>query len=222
MLSVVAEGQESGPKGRAIFGVFPGGEPPPGSLQNPQSRIVGLCLCPGQGGEGGFQAGDILNVQGFLRWIDLFEQTAENLSWTHFNKQLRSRGNQRLHAVYPADRAGDLANEGVAGSIGGGDETTGDVGGYGDAGIGQRESREDARDLLLRGLHEGAVERRADGEHKGAPCAFGFDQGRDFFDGRESAGDDGLAGGVEVGGCHHEAGFGFGFAAGFGHLIRGK
>ena len=64
------------------------------------------------------------------------------------------------------------------------------------------------------------MEGRAHGKHYGAARAFCFGESRGFFDGGERAGDDGLAGRVEVGGGDGLACFGFGFAAGFGYLRR--
>jgi hypothetical protein len=103
-----------------------------------------------------------------LPWIDLPEQTAEDFAGADFDEVRSARGDQRLHAIHPTNSAGHLADECVLGGCGGGDQAAGHVGGNGDAGIGQRQRREDAGDLLLRWLHQGAVEGRADGEHDGA------------------------------------------------------
>jgi hypothetical protein len=173
------------------------------------ARKLGQCL---------FQAGGVFDVEGFLGGVDLLEQAAEDFAGANLNEDASAGGYEGVHAIYPANRAGDLADECVAGGFSGGDQAAGDVGGYRDAGIGKGKGSEDAGDFLLRGLHECAVEGRADGEHYGAAGAFGFGDGRGSFDSSEGTGDDGLAGGVEVGRGDGEAGFGFGFATGFGHL----
>ena len=96
----------------------------------------------------------------------------------------------------------------------------GDVGRHGDARIAHREARQHPRHLLLRGLHQRAMEGSADRQHDGAARAFGFAESGGLFDRRGSAGDDSLTGRIQVGGLNNEAGFARGFGAGLGHLRR--
>ena len=122
------------------------------------------------------------------------QQAAERLAWPYLDEQLRARAHQRFHAVYPAHRAGYLADEGVADGLCGGHQAAGDVGGDRDAGIGQLERCEHPRHLLLRRLHQGAMEGRAYREHHGAAGAFGLGQRRGPLHGCQSARDHRLSG----------------------------
>ncbi len=103
-------------------------------------------------------------------------------------------------AVDPADGAGDLADEGVADVVGLQEEAGVDVGGYGEAGVVEGDGLELVFELALCGHHEGAMEGSADGEHDDALGSEFFAQFGGALDGGFGAGDNGLVGGVEVGG----------------------
>ena len=74
---------------------------------------------------------------------------------------------EEVDAFDPADGAGDLADEAVAGVGAAGDEAGVDVGGDGDDGVVEGDGFEVGGEEVLRGLHEGAVEGGADVEHDG-------------------------------------------------------
>jgi hypothetical protein len=69
----------------------------------------------------------------------------------------------------------------------------------------KRQLAEHARHFFLGRLHQGAVEGSADGEHDGAASALGLGQRGGLLDRRQGAGDDRLAGRVEVGGGDRQA-----------------
>ncbi len=85
-------------------------------------------------------------------------------------------------------------------------------------GIGQRQLAQHARHFFLRGLHQGAMEGRAYGKHDGAFCAAGLGQRGGLFDRGQCAGDDRLAGRVEICGRDGQAGLFGGLPADFVHL----
>ncbi len=105
-----------------------------------------------------------------------------------------------MDAVDPADGAGDLADEGVANDVGLQVELGVDVAGYGEARGLEGDGLELMLELVLGGHHERAVEGAADGEHDGALGTEFFAEFSHAGYGCGGAGDDGLVGGVEVGG----------------------
>ena len=148
------------------------------------------------------------------------EQAGEDFAGAGFDEEICACGDEGLDTSRPADGAGDLFDERLADLSGGGDEVSRDIGGNGELGVAQFDGGEDAGNFFLRRLHEGAVEGRADLEHDDFAGAASFDELGGFFDGGFGSGDDGLVGGVEVGGGDGLAG-GFlrgraGFSDGFG------
>ncbi len=164
------------------------------------------------------QARRVFHIQRLQCGIDLLEQAAEHLAGTDFDEEIGAGGFQRLHAIDPAHRAGDLANQRVARGVGRGDQVAGHVGGDGNSRIVHREPGKHTRHFFLRGLHERTVEWSADRKHDGAARAFGLAKRRGLLDRRGSARDDGLARRVEIGRLHDQAGFARGLSASLGHL----
>ncbi len=70
----------------------------------------------------------------------------------------------------------------------------------------------------MRRLHEGAVERSADGKHDGAARAFGLADGRCLFNGCSSSRDHSLSRRVEICRLNGQAGFARGLLACLGDL----
>ena len=98
-----------------------------------------------------------------------------------------------------------------------------DVAGDGELGVVEGQGREVGGEGVLRGLHEGAVEGGADLEHDGALGSGLLAEVGGALDGCGRAGDDGLVGGVEVGGRDDGAvgveGLGFGRVWKRGELV---
>jgi len=98
-------------------------------------------------------------------------------------------GDEELDALDPADGAGDLADEAVAGVGLAGDQTGVDVGRRWERGVVEGDAFEVDHEGVLGGLHEGAVEGGAHREHY---CAFGtglLAEGGGALDGGLVAGD---------------------------------
>ena len=131
---------------------------------------------------------------------DLAVEAGEDFAGAYFDEVGRALGGQELDALDPADGAGDLADEAVAGVVGFCDESGVDVGGDGDERVLEGEGGEVFGEGVLRGLHEGAVEGCADLKHDGALGSGLFAEVGGEVDGAFGAGDDGLVGGVEIGG----------------------
>ena len=124
---------------------------------------------------------------------------AEDLAGAYFDEVGCALGDEELDALDPAHRSGDLADEAV-GDLGAvGEEARVDVAGDGEVGVIEGQGREVGGESVLGGLHEGAVEGRADLEHDGALGSGLLAQVGGALDGCGRAGDDGLVGGVEVG-----------------------
>ena len=109
-------------------------------------------------------------------------------------------GDEELDALDPADRAGDLADEAVAGVGAAGDEAGVDVGGDWECGsLKARDSRSVARASCagcMRAQWKGALTWSM--TVRLAPACFAEVGGA--LDGGGGSGDDGLVGGVEIGG----------------------
>ena len=137
---------------------------------------------------------------GVLVLVDLVDEAGEDFAGAYFDEVGCAFGDEELHALDPADRAGDLADEAV-GDFGAAVEEAGvDVGGDGEGGVVEGDGFEGGGEGVLRGLHEGAVERSADLKHDGALGSGLLAEVGGALDGGGGSGDDGLVGGVEVGG----------------------
>ena len=97
-----------------------------------------------------------------LAAVDLAHEAGEHLAGADFDEVGDALGDEELDALDPADGAGDLADEAVAGLGAAGDEAGVDVAGDGELGVVEDEGFEVGGEGLLRGLHEGAMEGGAD------------------------------------------------------------
>ncbi len=150
-------------------------------------------------GEGFFKAGGIFDVGGVEGAVDLAVEAAEDLAGADLDEVGGAGLLEEADALHPADGAGDLADEGVADGGAAGEQEGVDVGGDGEGGVVEGDRLQRAGELLLGGVHEGAVEGRADRKHDGALGAGLFAELGGALDGVLGAGDDGLVGRVEVG-----------------------
>ncbi len=155
-----------------------------------------------QSGEGFFERGGVFDVEGggWSLPSDLAVEAGEDFAGADFDEVGCALGDEELDALDPADGAGDLADEAVAGVGAAGDEAGVDVGGDGDGGVVEGDGFEVLGEGVLRGLHERAVEGGADLEHDGALGSGLLAEVGGEVDGGGGAGDDGLVGRVEVGG----------------------
>ena len=78
----------------------------------------------------------------------MLEQAVEHFAGADFDEEICASSFQRLHAIDPADCAGDLANERVARGISRGDEAACDVGSYRNSRIGRASCRERVSDTV--------------------------------------------------------------------------
>lgn len=72
----------------------------------------------GQGGEGFFHRGGVVYVEGVEGGVvveDLGVEAGEDFAGAYFDEEGGGLGEEELDALDPADRGGDLADEGVAG-----------------------------------------------------------------------------------------------------------
>jgi hypothetical protein len=128
-----------------------------------RGRSVGMRV---EGGKGFFEGRGVFDVEAGLGAIDLAQEATEHFAGADFDEVCGVLGDERLHGFDPANGCGDLADEGVAQGGGGGFKGGVDVDGDGHAGVGEIEAAEQRGEAVLRGLHEGAVEGRADREHE--------------------------------------------------------
>ena len=162
-------------------------------------------LCGGlgcEGGEGFFQGGGVFYVEGGDGGVaaeDLAVEAGEDFAGAYFDEVGRGEGGEEVDALDPADGAGDLADEGVAGVGVAGGEAGVYVGGDGDGGIVEADAFELDHEGLLGGCHEGAMEGCGDAEEDGLLGSGGLAEIDGAVDGGGGSGDDGLVGGVEVG-----------------------
>ena len=160
----------------------------------------------GEGGQGFFEGGGVFHVEGGLGAVDLAEEAGEDAAGADFYEGRGVFLKEKLDAFHPADGGGDLADEAVAG-VGGADDAAGvDVDDDRVGGVLEGEGFEVGGEALLGGLHEGAVEGGRDLEHDGALGAGCFAKFGGAGDGGGGSGDDGLVGGIEVGGGDDGAG----------------
>jgi hypothetical protein len=180
-------------------------------------------LAGGESGQGFFERGGVFYVEGFLVAIDLAHEAGEDFAWADFDEVSCALGDEELDALDPADGAGDLADEAVAGFVGVGEEARVDVAGYGVGWVVEVDCGEVGGEGVLCGLHKGAVEGCADLEHDGALGSGLLAEVGGALDCGGGAGDDGLVGGVEVGGRDDGAvgveGFGLGGGGERGELV---
>lgn len=115
-----------------------------------------------------FEAGWVFDIGGGEGAVDLAVEAGEDFAGADFDVMGDAGLMQKPDALNPADGAGDLADEGVADGVGGGEEAGVDVGGDGEGGVVEGDGGEVGGELELRGHHERAVEGSADGEHDGA------------------------------------------------------
>ena len=154
-------------------------------------------------GEGFFEGGGVFDVEGGDGGVaaeDLAHEAGEDFAGAYFDEVGCALGDEEL--MHSTQRTGPVTwrMRAVAGVGGAGDEAGVDVGGYGDGGVVEGEGVEVGGEGVLRGLHEGAVEGGADLEHDGALGSGVLAEVGGAMDGGGCAGDDGLVGGVEVGG----------------------
>ena len=154
--------------------------------------------------------------------VDLAHEAAEDFAWAHFDEVGGLLRDEEADGVDPADSACDLADEGFAELMGIGDERRIDIHHDGDTGRCEGKGAEQLGEAILRRLHEGAVEGRADLEHDDAPGATLFAYFGGALDGGSCAGDDGLQGRIEIGGGDDVARFGGGIGAGAGGVFRAE
>ena len=189
------------------------------SISEQSARAI---LAGSKCGEGFFEGGRVFDVEGGDGGVaaeDLAVEAGEDFAGADLDEVSWQLSGEEVDALDPADGAGDLADEGVAGVGVAGGEAGVDVGGYGDGGVVEGDAFELDHQGFLRGLHEGAMEGCADLQHDGLFGAGGFAEVGGAVDGGGGAGDDGLVGRVEVGGG--DGGLGDDVAADFGAGLVG-
>ncbi len=166
--------------------------------------MVRLCgWVGGESRESFFQGSWVFYVEGGDGGVateDLAVEAGEDFAWAYFDEVSGGLGDEEVDALDPADGAGDLADEGVAGVGVAGGEAGVYVGGDGDVGIVEVDAFKLDHEGLLGGCHEGAMEGGGDAKEDGLFCSGGFAEVDGAVDGGGGAGDDCLVGGVEVGG----------------------
>ena len=137
--------------------------------------------------------------------VDFTVKTAKGLARADFDEGFGTESLHGLGAVDPEDRAGSLFDQVGFDISSTRFDLAVDVGYDGDLGIGNGDVVEDFGQPFGSRFHERAVERSTDVKED-SPFGTGFLHGSgSFFDGFGTAGDDDLAGAVEVDGLDRAA-----------------
>ena len=122
-------------------------------------------------------------------FADLAGESAEDFAGSDFDEVRDAFREKSSDGLHPLHGAGDLADECFARLLAGGGRLGVNVLDDWELRVVELELTQVLGEAVLRGLHERAMEGRADGKHDGALGAFGFREVGGALDSRRFAGD---------------------------------